>query len=129
MTSAPAAVTIGSMAIDRRSAPHRRRLPTRPGSRAGARAAVLALVAVAALTVSAGLTAAFDRGEPSTRLSDVMLLVRAAVIVVFWAAGAGALALSVHSLRRGDRSVSVWAALAVGVAATLLLVAELTVLE
>ena len=80
------------------------------------------------LMVSVGLTAAFDRGDSGT-LYDVMRLVRAVFIVVFWAAGVAALAFSLRGLQRGDHSIFVWAALAVGVAATLLLIGELTVLE
>jgi hypothetical protein len=97
-------------------------------SRAGERAAWIALIAVAALMVSVGLTVAFDHGD-SGLLYDLMRLVRAAVIAVFWASGVGSLALSLRSLRRGDRTIFVWAALAVGVAATMLLIGELTVLE
>jgi hypothetical protein len=116
------------MAIDKSPASHRRRFVWRPTSRSGERAARSALVAAAALMVSVGLTAAFDRGDSGT-FYDVVRLVRGVFIVVFWAAGVGALALSLRSLRRGDHSIFVWAALAVGVAATLLLIGELTVLE
>jgi hypothetical protein len=58
-----------------------------------------------------------------------MRVVRAVFIVVFWVAGVGALALSLRSLQRDDHSIFVWAALAVGVAATLLLIGELAVVE
>jgi hypothetical protein len=80
------------------------------------------------LIVSIGLTAAFDSGA-SRPLYDVVRLVRAVFIVVFWVAAVGALAASLRSLQRGDHSIFVWAALAVGGAATLLLIGELTVLE
>jgi hypothetical protein len=129
MTVLPEAATMASMAIDKQPAPRRRRFPARPASRAGQRAAWIALIAVTALIVSAGLTAAFDRGDSSGLPYDLMRLVRAVVIVVFWAAGLGALALSVRSLHQGDRSIFVWAALAVGVAASMLLIGEFTVLE
>lgn len=78
--------------------------------------------------VCVGLTAAFDRGDPGT-FYDVMRVVRAVFIVVFWVTAVGALPLSLRSLQRGDHSLFVWAALAAGVAATLLLIGELTVLE
>ena len=128
MTNLPQGSTIGSMAIDKSPAPHRRRFLSRPTSRSGERAARSALVAAATLLVSVGLTAAFDRGDSGT-LYDVTRLVRAVFIVVFWAAGVGALALSLRSLQRGDHSIVVWAALAVGLAATMLLIGEFTVLE
>ena len=128
MTKLPSESTIGSMAIDKSPVPDRRRFPSRPTSRSGEWAARSALIAAAAFTISVGLTAAFDRGDSGT-LYDVMRLVRAVFIVVFWAAGVGALPLSLRSLQRGDHSIFVWAALAVGVAATLLLIGELTVLE
>jgi hypothetical protein len=114
------------MAIEK--TPARHRLPSWPTSRSGKWAARSALTAVAALVVSVGLTAAFDRGGSGT-VYDVTGVVRAVFIVAFWVAGIGALPLSLRSLQRGDHSIFVWAALAVGVAATLLLIGELTVFE
>jgi hypothetical protein len=108
---------------------HRRRFLSRPTSRAGKQAVLAALVAVAAISVSAGLTAAFERSDSLTLLYDVLRALRAAVIVVFGAAGVGALAFSLRGLRRGDRGVFVWAALAAGAAAVSLLIGEFTVLE
>ena len=108
--------------------PHASRFFARPATRAGHRAAWMSLTAFAALTASTIVTNAFERHDPGT-VYDVMQVTRLIMIAIFAVSGLGALALSLRSLMRSERSIIVWAALAVGLFATTLIIGEFTFLE
>jgi hypothetical protein len=88
----------------------------------------MSLIAFAALIAFNVLTNAFERQGPGT-VHDVVQATRLIILAILAISGLGALALSLRSLMRDERSIIVWAALAVGPFATLLLIAEVTVLE
>jgi hypothetical protein len=88
----------------------------------------MSLIAFAALIASAILTNAFER-EDSGTVHDVMQVAKPIIIASFAVSGLAALAFSLSSLKRGERSIIVWAALAVGLFATTLMIGEFTVLE
>ena len=88
----------------------------------------MSLIAFAALIASTILTNAYERQDSGT-VHDVMQVTRPAIVVVFALSGLGALSLSLRSLTRSEHSIVVWAALAVGLFATTLMIGEFTFLE
>jgi hypothetical protein len=108
--------------------PHASRFFARPATRAGHWAAWMSLIAFAALIAFNVLTDAFERQDSGT-VYDVMQVTRLIILAIFAVSGLGALALSLRSLMRSERSIIVWAALAVGLFATTLIIGEFTFME
>lgn len=92
----------------------------RPETPAGRWAGWSALIAVAALLVANLLF------QDATGIWEA---VRVGCIMVFAAGGLAALVMSIRCLMQRERSVIVWASLVVGSIATILMVAEFTIME
>ena len=90
-------------------------------SRAGQWAIWLALAALAAFACVNILMASSDHGIPGA--------IRLTLVTTFSVCGVGALACSIRALMVHDRRAAVWAACAVGALTTLLVLAELTIME
>lgn len=88
----------------------------------------MALIAFAALIASTVVTNAFERHAPGT-VYDVTQVTRLVSGAIFAVSGISALPLSLRSMKSGERSILVWAALAVGLFATALIIGEFTFLE
>ncbi|MBI4896750.1 MAG: hypothetical protein HY827_00085 [Actinobacteria bacterium] len=93
------------------------------------RASVLAVVSFGVL-ILLSLVADVNEGENSdTLLRDLAGIVRFVVGLLFAIGGVGALGLSLRAMSRGERSVRLFVALAIGLITTGFFVAEFTVLE
>lgn len=105
--------------------PHVSRFSERPATSVGHWAGRTALIAFATIFTSAVVNVVFEGPNESTA-DDVFKLT---VVTIFTLSGVSALVLSVRSLMLRERSFAVWAALVVGLLATLLMIAEFTVME
>jgi hypothetical protein len=87
---------------------------------AGRAAVVLATVTAVVLSVSVALNLVF------TALPEVA---RVCIAVIVATGGIGSLVFGCRALMRGDRRPFIWTATSIGLVATLLLLAEFTILD
>ncbi len=91
-----------------------------PSTQSGRVAGVCALLA-AAIMITINVLMSFESAPGG--------VVRAALVLAFFLAGVSALVFGIRALRAQDRCLTVWGATIIGALATLLLIAEFTVME
>lgn len=99
-----------------------------PSTKTGTLSFVLAIVAVVLiLAINVGLNSAIDN-RSGTEASE-LTLIRGLLVIAFWLSCVGALLGGHRAIRQGDRGGLVWLGTIVGLIGTVLLVAELVIIE